>query len=295
MIGAIPQAVPAVCGKGEMMILQQIAEKTRERIQGEKEKVSLAELRARAGNCDAATGFPFEAALRKQGIGFICEVKKASPSRGIITEDFPYVQIAKEYEEAGADAISVLTEPFYFKGQDRFLQEIRQAVSLPLLRKDFTVDEYMLYQAKLAGADAVLLICAILSPSQLEEYLGIARELGLSALVETHDGQEIEMALRAGARVVGVNNRNLKDFTVDMHNSVQLRELVPGEILFVSESGIKTREQVRRLEENGTDAVLIGETLMRSQDKAGMLRWLRGREDAGEISYRGERQRGGMR
>lgn len=168
-------------------------------------------------------------------------------------------------------------------------------VSLPLLRKDFTVDEYMLYQAKLAGADAVLLICAILSPSQLEEYLGIARELGLSALVETHDGQEIEMALRAGARVVGVNNRNLKDFTVDMHNSVQLRELVPGEILFVSESGIKTREQVRRLEENGTDAVLIGETLMRSQDKAGMLRWLRGREDAGEISYRGERQRGGIR
>ncbi len=166
-------------------------------------------------------------------------------------------------------------------------------VSLPLLRKDFTVDEYMLYQAKLAGADAVLLICAILSPSQLEEYLGIARELGLSALVETHDGQEIEMALRAGARVVGVNNRNLKDFTVDMHNSVQLRELVPGEILFVSESGIKTREQVRRLEENGTDAVLIGETLMRSRDKAGMLRWLRGREDAGEISYRGERQREG--
>ncbi len=262
------------------MILQEIAEKTRERIQHEKEKMALTELRARASDCEADTGFPFEAALRKQGIRFICEVKKASPSKGIIAEEFPYVEIAREYEQAGADAISVLTEPFYFKGQDSFLQEIGKAVSIPLLRKDFTVDEYMLYQAKLMGADAVLLICAILSPMQLEEYRGIARELGLSALVEAHDEQEIQMALRAGAGIIGVNNRNLKDFSVDIHNSIRLRKLVPREILFVSESGMKIREDIRRLEENGTDAVLIGETFMRSEDKAGMLRRLRGEESA---------------
>jgi len=258
------------------MILREIAEKTRERIRCEKEKISLTQLRTRAGSCEADTGFPFETALRKQGMSFICEVKKASPSKGIIAEDFPYKEIAEEYEQAGADAMSVLTEPFYFKGQDSFLQEIRQAVSIPLLRKDFTVDEYMLYQAKLMGADAVLLICAILSPAQLTEYLEISHELGLSALVETHDKQEIRMALQAGAGIIGVNNRNLKDFSVDIHNSIRLRERVPREILFVSESGMKTREDIRRLEENGTDAVLIGETFMRSRDKAAMLRQLRG-------------------
>lgn len=258
------------------MILQEIAEKTRERIQYEKEKIPLSQLRDRARDCDTKTDFPFEAALRKPGISFICEAKKASPSKGIIAEAFPHVEIAREYEWAGADAMSVLTEPYYFKGRDRFLQEIRQAVSIPLLRKDFTVEEYMLYQAKLMGADAVLLICAILSPMQLAEYHGIARELGLSALVEAHDEREIEMALQAGARIIGVNNRNLKDFSVDIHNSTRLRELVPKEILFVSESGMKTREDICRLEENGTDAVLIGETFMRSGDKAGMLRQLRG-------------------
>lgn len=257
------------------MILQEIAEKTRERIRCEKDRVALEELRARARDCEADTGFPFEAALGKQGIRFICEVKKASPSKGIIAKDFPYVEIAREYERIGADAMSVLTEPYYFKGQDSFLQEIRQAVSIPLLRKDFTVDEYMLYQAKLMGADAVLLICAILSPSQLAEYQGIARELGLSALVEAHDEHEVDMALQAGARIIGVNNRNLKDFTVDIYNSIRLRELVPREILFVSESGMKTREDIRRLEENGVDAVLIGESFMRSEDKEGLLRQLK--------------------
>lgn len=258
------------------MILQEIAQKTRERIGQEKELVPLAELRARARECDVNTGFPFEKALAKPGISFICEAKKASPSKGVIAEDFPYVEIAREYERAGADAMSVLTEPYYFKGQDSFLQQIRQAVSIPLLRKDFTVEEYMIYQARLMGADAVLLICAILSPMQLSEYQGIAHELGLSALVEAHDEGEVEMALKAGARVIGVNNRNLKDFTVDIGNSVRLRELVPPEILFVSESGMKTREDIRRLEENGTDAVLIGETFMRSEDKVGMLRQLKG-------------------
>ncbi len=260
------------------MILHEIAEKTRERIASEKAAFPLSELKGRARECDTDTGFSFERALRKPGISFICEAKKASPSKGVIAVDFPCVEIAREYQRAGADAISVLTEPYYFQGQDSFLEQIRRAVSIPLLRKDFTVDEYMLYQAKLLGADAVLLICAILSPLQLTEYQEIARELGLSALVEAHDGREIEMALGAGARIIGVNNRNLKDFTVDIHNSIRLRQLVPPEILFVSESGMKTREDIRRLEENGTDAVLIGESFLRSEDKAGLLRQLRGAE-----------------
>lgn len=259
------------------MILEEIAAKTRERIQAEKDGQSLAELKAKARALDANTGFPFEKALAKPGMSFICEVKKASPSKGIIAEHFPYAEIGREYEKAGADAMSILTEPFYFKGSDAYLAEIRREAAIPLLRKDFTVDEYMIYQAKQIGADAVLLICAILSPMQLSEYKGIADELGLSALVEAHDEREIETALASGARIIGVNNRNLKDFTVDIDNSVRLRELVPRNILFVSESGMKSRADIARLEENGTDAVLIGETFMRSGDKAAMLRELRGR------------------
>lgn len=259
------------------MILDEIAAKTKERIAAEKEKVPLKELKAMAAEKEITGTFPFEKALRKEGMSFICEVKKASPSKGVIAADFPYVEIAKEYEKAGADAMSVLTEPFYFQGKNEYLTAIRQEVKIPLLRKDFTVDEYMLYEAKQIGADAVLLICAILSQTQLEEYAGIAEELGLSALVEAHSQEEVEMACRAGARIVGVNNRNLKDFTVDVENSVRLRKLVPKELLFVSESGMKTREDIARLEANGTDAVLIGETFMRSRDKAAMLRTLRGK------------------
>lgn len=221
--------------------------------------------------------YPFEKALSKDGMSFICEVKKASPSKGVIAEHFPYREVAGEYEKAGADAISVLTEPYYFRGSDEYLREIREAVNIPLLRKDFTVDEYMIYQAKLIGTDAVLLICAILSDMQLQEYAGLAHDLGLSALVEAHDEEEVGRALKSGAGIVGVNNRNLKDFTVDITNSVRLRRLVPKEVLFVSESGMKTREDIARLEENGTNAVLIGETLMRSADKAAMLRQLSGR------------------
>ncbi len=258
------------------MILQQIADYTKERIALEKEKLSVSELKKRAYDLDKETGFPFEKALSKEGISFICEVKKASPSKGVIAEDFPFADIAVEYEKAGADAISILTEPKWFMGKDEYLTEIRKRVSIPLLRKDFTVDEYMIYQAKLIGADAVLLICSILSDMQLSEYFGIADELGLSALVETHDENEVERALRAGSRIIGVNNRNLKDFTVDVGNSVRLRKLVPEKILFVSESGMKTRSDIERLEENGTNAVLIGETFMRSPDKARMLRELRG-------------------
>ena len=208
-------------------------------------------------------------------MSFICEVKKASPSKGLIAEDFPYVDIAKEYEAAGADAVSVLTEPEYFKGDNEYLKEIRKSIKLPIIRKDFTVDEYMIYEAKAIGADAVLLICSILTRTQLEHYIGIADNLGLSALVEAHDEKEVEMALACKPRIIGVNNRNLKDFTVDINNSINLRRLVPKEIIFVSESGMKNREDIKRLEENNVDAVLIGETLMRSADKTKALAQLK--------------------
>ncbi len=259
------------------MILDEIAAYTKERIEYEKSKLPLNEIRAQAKDLNADTGYIFEKALAKPGISFICEAKKASPSKGIIAEDFPYVRIAKEYEAAGADAMSVLTEPKWFMGKDEYLKEIRKEITIPIIRKDFTVDEYMIYQAKLMGADAVLLICAILSDTQLQEYYGIADELGLSALIETHDEEEVQRALKAKARIIGVNNRNLKDFTVDIENSVRLRNMVPEDILFVSESGMKTRSDIARLEENGTNAVLIGETFMRSSDKAAMLNELRGR------------------
>lgn len=259
------------------MILDEIAKATRERVEAQKAETPLAEVRARALAKELHTGFPFERALEKEGMRFICEVKKASPSKGVIAEDFPYTQIAKEYEKAGADAISVLTEPFYFQGKNEYLTKIRSAVKLPLLRKDFMVDPYMIYEARNLGADAILLICAILSPMELSEYAGIAEELGLSALVEAHDEEEIEMAKKAGARIIGVNNRNLKDFTVDIQNSIRLRNLVPKNILFVSESGMKTREDIARLEENGTNAVLIGETFMKSPNKEALLRELSGR------------------
>ena len=256
----------------EWMILDTVAATAKERVAAAKEALSLTEQIARARELDSNTGFPFEQALAKKRMSFICEAKKASPSKGMIAAEFPYVQIAKEYEAAGADAISVLTEPAYFQGKNEYLTEIRQAVKIPLLRKDFTVDEYMIYEAKNIGANAVLLM----SPMQLSEYAGIAGELGLSALVEAHDEKEVEMALKAGASIIGVNNRNLKDFTVDIHNSVRLRELVPENILFVSESGMKTRQDIEELEQNGTNAVLIGETLMRSVDKKAVLQELRG-------------------
>ena len=263
------------------MILEQIAEKTKERVAQQKKIISLAECRARAEAVRAEkipedAGNPFYSALAKPGISFICEVKKASPSKGVIAEHFPYVEIAREYEAAGANAISVLTEPYFFQGSNEYLKEIRANVLLPILRKDFTVDEYMIYEAKSIGADAVLLICSILSQEQLNEYRLLAKELGLAALVEAHDEREVEMALKAGAEIIGVNNRNLKDFTVDINNSLRLRQLVPDNILFVSESGMKTPQDIQRLRENGTDAVLVGETFMRSADKKVVLQTLRG-------------------
>ena len=250
-----------------MTILDKLADHARERVAAAKERLSADEIKSLAQSMPKGN-FEFEAAIKNDpDIAFICECKKASPSKGIIAEDFPYLQIAKDYEAAGADCISVLTEPKWFLGSDEYLREIAESVAIPCIRKDFTVDEYMIYEAKLLGASAVLLICAILSKEQIREYLGICYELGLSALVETHDEEEIQMAIEAGARIIGVNNRNLKDFSVDTENSRRLRRMIPSDILFVSESGVRTAEDVAILKEIGADAVLVGETLMRAEDK----------------------------
>lgn len=258
------------------MILDEIAAKTKVRVAELKEKNPLAEVKAQALALDPNTGFPFEKALQKDDVAFICEVKKASPSKGIIAEDFPYLEIAKAYEEAGASAISVLTEPYYFKGSDKYLTEISNAVSIPVLRKDFTVDSYQIYEAKIIGASAVLLICTLLNTDTLIEYLNIAHSLGLNAIVEAHTEEEIQSAIKSGARIIGVNNRNLKTFDVDITTSARLRKLVPESTIFISESGIKTAADIAVLRENKTNAVLIGETFMRSPDKKKMLEELRG-------------------
>ena len=256
-------------------ILDRLADHARERVEEAKRRQSLTEIRQRASDMPKGN-FAFENALKKPDIAFICECKKASPSKGLIAPEFPYLSIAREYEAAGADAVSVLTEPKWFLGSDKYLKDIAEAVSIPCLRKDFTVDEYMIYEAKLLGASAVLLICSILSEEQIKEYIGICDGLGLSALVEAHDGEEVEKALRAGARMIGVNNRNLKDFSVDTENSRRLRQMIPPEVLFVSESGVGSAEDVSRLRGIGADAVLIGETLMRAADKKAKLRELKG-------------------
>lgn len=264
-----------------MNILQEIAGRTRERIRQEKQAVPPAKLqelireREEQEKRQGRKRFFLEA-LGREGMSYICEVKKASPSKGLIAPDFPYLAIAKEYEAAGASAISCLTEPFYFQGSDRYLQEISDAVSIPVLKKDFTVEEYMIYQARAYGASAVLLICSILDDAQLLAYRQLAEELGLDALVEAHDEREVERALAAGAKIVGVNNRDLKTFQVDMANSIRLRNLAPREVIFVSESGIKTSDDIDRLYRNQVDAVLIGETLMRSADKKAALEELNG-------------------
>ncbi len=258
------------------MILDTIAAKTRIRVEEAKARVSLEEVKVKAEAMDANTGFPFYQALAKKELSYICEVKKASPSKGIIAENFPYLEIAKDYEKAGASAISCLTEPYWFMGSDMYLKEIAANVSIPVLRKDFVVDAYMIYEAKILGASAVLLICAILEDDTLKEYIDIAKSLGLTPLVEAHDGAEIEAAIKAGAEVIGVNNRDLRDFTVDVNNSTRYRAMIPDHILFVSESGIKTNDDINVLKGNGTNAVLIGETLMRAADKKEMLEELNG-------------------
>ena len=258
-----------------MNILDQLAEQARQRVVTAKAVKPLAEIKREAMSLPKGD-FPFEKALSGDDMAFICECKKASPSKGLIAPDFPYLDIARAYEAAGAEAISVLTEPKWFLGSDDYLREITGQVSVPCLKKDFTVDEYMLYQAKLLGASAALLICAILDEVQLKDYIRICDALGLSALVEVHDATEAEMALGAGARIVGVNNRNLKDFTVDNGNSKKLRNIIPPQVLFVSESGVRDAADVQAAREIGADAVLVGEALMRAADKRAKLAELRG-------------------
>ena len=258
------------------MILDKIIEATKIRVAQEKEVESPEAVKAAALALPSDTGFPFEAALRQQDFNFICEVKKASPSKGIIAEDFPYLDIAKEYEVAGAAAISVLTEPDFFKGDKKYLQEIASTVKIPVLRKDFIIDEYQIYQAKVWGASAILLICACLDMPTLTKFRELADSLGLSSLVEAHDENEVQMAIDCGARIIGVNNRNLKDFTVDVQNSVRLRNLVEADVIFVSESGLETPEDIQVLRDNNIGVALMGETFMRSPNKVEKLAYLYG-------------------
>lgn len=258
------------------MILDKIIEATKIRVAQEKQVESPESVKASALALPADTGFPFEAALRQQDFNFICEVKKASPSKGIIAEHFPYLDIAKEYEVAGAAAISVLTEPDFFKGDKKYLQEIASTVRIPVLRKDFIIDEYQIYQAKVWGASAILLICACLDMPTLTKFRELADSLGLSSLVEAHDEHEVQMAIDCGARIIGVNNRNLKDFTVDVQNSVRLRNLVQDDVIFVSESGLETPEDIQVLRDNNIGVALMGETFMRSPNKVEKLAYLYG-------------------
>ena len=258
------------------MILDKIVEATKIRVAKEKEVETPETVKAAALALPSDTGFPFEAALRQQDFNFICEVKKASPSKGIIAEHFPYLDIAKEYEFAGAAAISVLTEPDFFKGDKKYLQEIASTVKIPVLRKDFIIDEYQIYQAKVWGASAILLICACLDVSTLTKFRELADSLGLSSLVEAHDEKEVQMAIDCGARIIGVNNRNLKDFTVDVQNSVRLRNLVQDDVIFVSESGLETPEDIQVLRDNNIGVALMGETFMRSPNKVEKLAYLYG-------------------
>ena len=258
------------------MILDKIIEATKIRVAQEKQVESPESVKAAALALPSDTGFPFEAALRQQDFNFICEVKKASPSKGIIAEHFPYLEIAKEYEVAGAAAISVLTEPDFFKGDKKYLQEIASTVKIPVLRKDFIIDEYQIYQAKVWGASAILLICACLDVPTLTKFRELADSLGLSSLVEAHDEAEVQMAIDCGARIIGVNNRNLKDFTVDVQNSVRLRNLVEDDVIFVSESGLETPEDIQVLRDNNIGVALMGETFMRSPNKVEKLAYLYG-------------------
>ena len=256
-------------------ILDTIADYARQRVAADSEETCLEVMRELALQGGIADGAAFESALRKPGMSFICEVKKASPSKGIIAQKFPYLDIAKDYEAAGADCISCLTEPKWFLGSDQIFREIRQTVATPMIRKDFTVDEYQIYQAKVMGANAVLLICALLDTKTVARYLELCDRLGLAALVEAHDKEEIASAVSAGAKIIGVNNRNLKDFTVDFSNAARLRDLIPPSAVYVAESGVKGPEDAAVLKSIGADAALVGETLMRAKDKGAMLAALR--------------------
>lgn len=256
-------------------ILQTIAAHARTRVAADRAKISLEELKALCQEAGPGQGEQFVSALNRPGLSFLCEIKKASPSKGLISPDFPYLDIARAYEAAGADGVSCLTEPKWFLGSDDIFRQVRQTISLPMLRKDFTVDEYQIYQARLMGANAVLLIVSLLDGETLKGYLDLCRSLGLAALVETHDGQEVDAALNAGAEIIGVNNRNLKDFSVDFSNAARLRDRIPPGVLYVAESGLTGPEDAAALKQLGADAALVGEALMRAPDKGAMLASLR--------------------
>ncbi len=256
-------------------ILDNIAAHAREWVAADKAVMPLNELKERCQALSRPGENAFLGALKRPGMSFICEIKKASPSKGVISAEFPYLDISREYEHAGVDAVSCLTEPKWFLGSDEIFRDVRREISLPMLRKDFTVDEYQIYQAKLLGAQAVLLICALLDAPTLARYLELAHSLGLCALVEAHDEAEICRAVQAGAEVIGVNNRNLKDFSVDFSNAARLRELVPSDRIYVAESGVASPEDVAALKKLGADAVLMGEVLMRAEDKPGLLSAMR--------------------
>lgn len=258
------------------MILDKLAEYAKIRVSRNKERVGAEALAARALGI-REQGPSFKKALQNNGMSLIAEVKKASPSKGIIDDRFDYLKIAEDYENAGADAISCLTEPKWFLGSDEIFAKIRQTVSIPMLRKDFTVDDYQIYEAKTLGANAVLLIVAILEDSKLRDYIQAAHGLGMDALVEAHDRNEVDRALGAGADIIGINNRNLKDFTMNLDNALSLRKSVPDGITFVAESGIRDREDVIKMEEAGVDAVLVGETLMRAPDRNLAVNRLKGK------------------
>lgn len=256
-------------------ILQTIAAHARTRVAADQAKISLEELKALCQEAGPGQGEQFVSALNRPGLSFLCEIKKASPSKGLISPDFPYLDIARAYEAAGADGVSCLTEPKWFLGSDDIFRQVRRTISLPMLRKDFTVDEYQIYQARLMGANAVLLIISLLDGETLKGYLDLCRSLGLAALVETHDGQEVDAALNAGAEIIGVNNRNLKDFSVDFSNAARLRDRIPPGVLYVAESGLTGPEDAAALKRLGADAALVGEALMRAPDKGAMLASLR--------------------
>lgn len=257
-----------------MSILSQLQAEAYRRVSSAKQRISAERMQSMAEQAPAGH-FEFERAIGRSGLSFICECKKASPSKGLIDPEYDYIKIAEEYQAAGADCISVLTEPRWFEGDDEHIRRIAERVKLPCLRKDFTVDEYMIYQAKMLGASAVLLICSLSDTDRLKKYIAICDKLGLSALTEAHDEQEIKSALKAGARIIGVNNRNLGDFSVDKSNSLRLRQLVPADVLFVAESGMNSPQDIKNMQDAGVDAVLVGEALMRAADKSKTLKYLK--------------------
>ncbi|MDO4536940.1 MAG: indole-3-glycerol phosphate synthase TrpC [Coriobacteriales bacterium] len=256
-------------------ILKVIADHNRRLVSEAQERVSKDELAERAFACPSATGYPFEEALARPGLSFICEVKRASPSKGVIAADFDHLAVARSYEAAGADAISCLTEPKWFLGSLDYLADIARETTTPVMRKDFVVDSYQLYEAKLAGASAVLLLCGVLDDEQLSAYLELCKELGLSALVEAYDEDELRRAVAVGAHMIGVNNRNLKDFSVDFAHAQRMRELVPADRLYVAESGVASLDDVATIARMGADAALVGEFLMRAGDKSALLSEMR--------------------